>query len=482
MRPRAPGTTPIRPHRPLGPVGGGAGAGAPRADPGLGPARRSAAVVRATSVHLGFPASNGWQLSRGWSAPGQIASGIPRPPPLVRPDPAGRAPRTVVASAHRWSRDCRALGPGCRARVTPTRAHVHESTLRASSIRHRAHGLTSRSAVSQVFERSCSMVDPITADELVPEPARARPPARDAEHDRGVAGAGRRAADRPVVRLPPQRRDLVPLRLDLQAPPRLLQVGGHGGICVVPRPARPLPVPARHRSHRLRGHPAQPGTPQGAADLGRGHDPRDEQRHLRRHLLGAPRVRHRRRRDRTSPRVSCGRSRHYAASSPASRRSTGDAVSSRTATRPRRLDGRPTISSGQGNVQLLEHEQRALVQPNFDRLSCAFARLFSIGSALSFEVRGVRHELVVLHVVLPLLAQARDPAGSARAGLAEDHPIRRPLALDRDEHRPPLPEVRCRHRTWSTPACAASSTRPMTTPPTPASCRVQRGRVSLTAL
>ena len=45
-----------------------------------------------------------------------------------------------------------------------------------------------------------------------------------------------------------------------------------------------------------------------------------------------------------------------------------------------------------GNIQLLEHEQRALVQPNFDRLSCRFARLFSIGSALSFEVRGARQE------------------------------------------------------------------------------------------
>jgi hypothetical protein len=45
-----------------------------------------------------------------------------------------------------------------------------------------------------------------------------------------------------------------------------------------------------------------------------------------------------------------------------------------------------------GNVQLLEHEQRALVQPHLDRLSCAFARLFSIGSALTFEVRGMRHE------------------------------------------------------------------------------------------
>ena len=46
-----------------------------------------------------------------------------------------------------------------------------------------------------------------------------------------------------------------------------------------------------------------------------------------------------------------------------------------------------------GNLQLLEHEQRALVQPNFDLLSCSFARLVSIGSATSFEVRGVRHEV-----------------------------------------------------------------------------------------
>jgi hypothetical protein len=33
------------------------------------------------------------------------------------------------------------------------------------------------------------------------------------------------------------------------------------------------------------------------------------------------------------------------------------------------------------------------VQPNFDRLSCAFARLVSIGSTTSFEVRGVRQEV-----------------------------------------------------------------------------------------
>ena len=47
----------------------------------------------------------------------------------------------------------------------------------------------------------------------------------------------------------------------------------------------------------------------------------------------------------------------------------------------------------QGNIQLLEHEQRALVQPHLDALSCPFARLFSIGSALSFEVRGLRDEV-----------------------------------------------------------------------------------------
>ena len=46
-----------------------------------------------------------------------------------------------------------------------------------------------------------------------------------------------------------------------------------------------------------------------------------------------------------------------------------------------------------GNLQLLEHEQRALVHPHFDHLSCAFARLVSLGAATSFEVRGPRVEL-----------------------------------------------------------------------------------------
>jgi hypothetical protein len=45
-----------------------------------------------------------------------------------------------------------------------------------------------------------------------------------------------------------------------------------------------------------------------------------------------------------------------------------------------------------GNVVLLEHEQRALVQPHLERLSCASARLLAMGAATTFEVRGVRNE------------------------------------------------------------------------------------------
>ena len=47
----------------------------------------------------------------------------------------------------------------------------------------------------------------------------------------------------------------------------------------------------------------------------------------------------------------------------------------------------------EGTVQLLEHEQRNLVQPHFDRLSCAFARIVSIAATTSFEVHGVRQEV-----------------------------------------------------------------------------------------
>ncbi len=46
-----------------------------------------------------------------------------------------------------------------------------------------------------------------------------------------------------------------------------------------------------------------------------------------------------------------------------------------------------------GNLALLEHEQRVVVQPLFDRLSGTFARLASMGSTTTFEVRGLREEV-----------------------------------------------------------------------------------------
>jgi hypothetical protein len=92
-----------------------------------------------------------------------------------------------------------------------------------------------------------------------------------------------------------------------------------------------------------------------------------------------------------------------------------------------------------GTVALLEHEQRALVQPNFDRLSCMFARLVSLGCATSFEVRGVRHEAAYFNFVLPLLAHPTPPAGAANPILAADHPVRRPVGLAGVERGPSLP-------------------------------------------
>ncbi len=46
-----------------------------------------------------------------------------------------------------------------------------------------------------------------------------------------------------------------------------------------------------------------------------------------------------------------------------------------------------------GNLALLEHEQRAVVQPLFDGLSGTFARLVAMGSTTTFEVRGIRQEV-----------------------------------------------------------------------------------------
>ena len=169
-------------------------------------------------------------------------------------------------------------------------------------------------------------------------------------------------------------------------------------------------------------------------------------------------------------RALCGAERHYAAvlsgfeAIDRGRRVLEDTTAS--------AEARQTADDliWEGNLRLLEHEQRALVQPHFDRLSCTFARLVSIGSATSFEVRGVRQEVGVLHLVLPLLAHPGDAARRACAGLAADHPVRRPLAMARDEAartshgrswfvnretRPLDPEeTPCRrHSSRSTPGC-----------------------------
>ena len=70
----------------------------------------------------------------------------------------------------------------------------------------------------------------------------------------------------------------------------------------------------------------------------------------------------------------------------------------------------------EGNVQLLEHEQRALVQPHFDTLSCAFARLVSMGSTTTFDVRGVRSELAYFTSFYLSSIATRAPHVRARRG------------------------------------------------------------------
>jgi len=63
-----------------------------------------------------------------------------------------------------------------------------------------------------------------------------------------------------------------------------------------------------------------------------------------------------------------------------------------------------------GTVQVLEHEQRAMVQPCFERLSCAFARLVSVAATTSFEVRGPRQAIgyftsFYLHLLIRCMPQ-----------------------------------------------------------------------------
>jgi hypothetical protein len=99
----------------------------------------------------------------------------------------------------------------------------------------------------------------------------------------------------------------------------------------------------------------------------------------------------------------------------------------------------------EGNIELLEHEQRAMVQPNFDRLSRASAWLVAIGSASSFEVRGVRQEIADF-TSFYLYSLTRGLPHALRA--------RKWPRITRFDDRwrwlvtsvvPPLPQIRCRH-------------------------------------
>ena len=241
----------------------------------------------------------------------------------------------------------------------------------------------------------------------------------------------------------------------------MLEVGRDGRHRLAPRPPGPLPAPAGRGPHRLRGHPAQPWPPATAAAR-----------------TCTPSARP------TTPSSTTS----SGSTSPTSPPTTGfnaSAPSFRTYPTMRPvLAGFEAIDEGRqvlddrrpwprtngaatdliwiGNVQLLEHEQRALVQPCFDHLSCAFARLISLGAASSFEVRGVRKELAYftsfylssLTRGLPaahVRARGRGSPGTTTVGAGS-------------------PRAWClssagstRTCTWSTPACSASSRTPADT-------------------
>ncbi len=240
--------------------------------------------------------------------------------------------------------------------------------------------------------------------------------------------------------------------------PECFKWAAMAAIRVSPHPSRPLPAPAGHRSHRLRGHPARPPSQPVPADEGREHHPRDEQRHLRRHLLGSPRVRHCRRRGRTSTRA------------PASRQALR--------THPRRLRGaRPrspclgTRAGGHGSAPDRGRAhlggQRPAPRARAARLGATEFRspLVRIRAArldgFRNQLRGERGAASgdVLHVVLPVLPHPRRPRCRARADVAADHSLRRPVALARRERRSLLPELRLRHAPGRRQPATLSSTK-----------------------
>ena len=276
--------------------------------------------------------------------------------------------------------------------------------------------------MSTPVRRQCpSVATPIAPDELIPEPVALVPENRAPHPDRAVAGAGRRSPDRPGLRLPPQRGDFLTLRLALEGAAELLEVGRDGGHRLTSRSPGTLPAPVGHGPLRLRRHPAQPRAPLTPAG-GRGHDPGDEQRHLQRHLLDAPCLRHRRRWHSTPP-VAAGRTARLRAG-------------------PRRLRGhRPGASSpggrgGVGTGATLGRRPHLARRHSAPRARAACPRAAPLRSPLvclcsprvarrGKELRGPRAagRAGVLHLVLPVLTHPGDAICPSGSVVAADHPL-----------------------------------------------------------
>ena len=238
-----------------------------------------------------------------------------------------------------------------------------------------------------------------------------------------MAGASSRAADRSNLCLPSQRRDLIALRVDLSPLTDLLQVGRHGGVCFASRATCALSVPARHRADGLRRYPPLPQSPEGATYGRHRHDPCDQQRDLRRHLLGPPRVRHKRRRDRAAALSHWSRSplrqdpcrvRIDRPWSPNSRRRDGAGRCSPRCQRPD-LEGQYRRSRARASRRGATQLRSALV--------CIRPAVLD---GLEPQLRGERLTStgVVLQLVLPVLVQSRASIGGALRHVAEDHTFR----------------------------------------------------------
>ena len=148
---------------------------------------------------------------------------------------------------------------------------------------------------------------------------------------------------------------------------------------------------------------------------GREHDPGDEQRHLRRHLLGPPRLRHRRRRDRRL-RALLRADAHYAPvlagfeAIDQGRRVLEDETAS--------ADARRTADRSDLGGQRPAPRARA-ARPRATELRSPLVRLRQARlDRLGHELRGARSTAggCVLHLVLPLLAHrgSRTPCGRKR--------------------------------------------------------------------